>query len=246
MTNKGVGGLLKKWGEGASLVRGNWAPREQKNGENMDEDDEHEDEEHASDESGDPVRILPESTSEGQAPGFRLGDGPLVEEESDSDKGSQPQPSGAPAPEVDSLAQAVDALSLVPPHVRFGRGTKSGGFAHPPQTRDQHQEPRHGHARKTSTEGMDVDAEHTVERRHGKGRGRGKGRGHARKISRDVEGDTPARETEDDATAVEDAHPVNTRRPPAPPRGLGRGLGRGGAYGRGRIHIGGRGYGRRF
>ncbi|EKM50828.1 uncharacterized protein PHACADRAFT_178528 [Phanerochaete carnosa HHB-10118-sp] len=247
VTNKGVGGLLKKWGEGASLVRGEWMPRERKNGENMDEASEHEDEEHASDEeSGGPVRIPAVSTKEGQAPGFRLGDGPLVEEESDSDRASQSQPSGAPAPEVDNLTQAVDALSLVPPHVRFGRGTKSGGFAHPPRARDQHQQPRRGHARKTSTEGMDIDTEHTVERRHGKGRGRGKSRGHARRVSRDIEGDSLARETEDDATAVEDAHPVNTRRPPMPPRGLGRGLGGGGAYGRGRIHIGGQGYGRRY
>lgn len=28
VTNKGVGGLLKKWGEGASMVRGKWTPRE--------------------------------------------------------------------------------------------------------------------------------------------------------------------------------------------------------------------------
>ena len=28
MTNKGVGGLLKKWGEGASLVRGQWKKRD--------------------------------------------------------------------------------------------------------------------------------------------------------------------------------------------------------------------------
>ena len=28
MTNKGVGGLLKRWGEGASLVRNVWKPRE--------------------------------------------------------------------------------------------------------------------------------------------------------------------------------------------------------------------------
>ncbi|KAJ2936965.1 hypothetical protein H1R20_g152, partial [Candolleomyces eurysporus] len=28
VTNKGVGGLLKKWGEGASMIRGKWKPRE--------------------------------------------------------------------------------------------------------------------------------------------------------------------------------------------------------------------------
>ncbi|KAJ6607008.1 hypothetical protein B0H10DRAFT_2308381, partial [Mycena sp. CBHHK59/15] len=28
VTNKGVGGLLKRWGEGASLIRGQWKARE--------------------------------------------------------------------------------------------------------------------------------------------------------------------------------------------------------------------------
>jgi len=27
VTNKGVGGLLNKWGEGASMIRGPWKPR---------------------------------------------------------------------------------------------------------------------------------------------------------------------------------------------------------------------------
>ena len=31
VTNKGVGGLLKKWGEGASLIRGSWKSRESSN-----------------------------------------------------------------------------------------------------------------------------------------------------------------------------------------------------------------------
>jgi len=30
VTNKGVGGLLKKWGEGASLIRKEWKAREEK------------------------------------------------------------------------------------------------------------------------------------------------------------------------------------------------------------------------
>src|SRR5690349_5558082 len=28
VTNKGIGGLLKRWGEGASMIRGEWKPRD--------------------------------------------------------------------------------------------------------------------------------------------------------------------------------------------------------------------------
>lgn len=233
VTNKGVGGLLKKWGEGASLVRGKWSPREPKQDGAMDEDQSDKEEHDHADERG-RLQAAPPTTTSSKPPGFRLGDGPLIEEDSDADD-APTRAAGAPAPEIDSLAKAVDALALVPPHVRFGRGAKAGGFAHAPRSHGQHH-PRHAHARTTGGEGMDVDQAHQ----------HGRGAGHGRKVSQGTQGEASTDDRDDEATAVEDSPPVNTRRPPMPPRGIGRGLGRGGMYGRGRIHVGSQGYGRKY
>ena len=77
MTNKGIGGLLKKWGEGASLVRGQWKERDNGDGE---------------------------------------------------DEVSTPKQSPRNDVDIDELADSMDALRLVPPSIRFGRGGKAGGF----------------------------------------------------------------------------------------------------------------------
>ncbi|KAJ7065221.1 hypothetical protein C8F01DRAFT_1124795 [Mycena amicta] len=109
VTNKGVGGLLRRWGEGASLIRGEWKARDP----------------HPPDESV------------------------LIEEDEDDQETT-------PAPEdttLDSLTSSLNALSLIPPAIRFGRGGKNGGFAHdqPPRA------PRRGRGRPRN-ETMDVEA----------------------------------------------------------------------------------------
>ncbi|THH26551.1 hypothetical protein EUX98_g7637, partial [Antrodiella citrinella] len=81
VTNKGVGGLLKKWGEGVSLVRGPWKARD-RGEEEYDDEDSHAQEERASGDSG--------SASGG----------------------------------MDEIADAMNAMTLVPPAIRFGRGGK--------------------------------------------------------------------------------------------------------------------------
>lgn len=92
VTNKGVGGLLRKWGEGASMVRKEWKPRV-KQGQDVDMEDE------GSEGSGDPA----------DDPGRRSSDDVVVYE-----KLSAEDP-------ADALAQRMDALALVPQSVQFGR-----------------------------------------------------------------------------------------------------------------------------
>lgn len=116
VTNKGVGGLLKKWGEGASMVRQPWRARES-NG----EDEEYEDVE------SDETSII----EQGRQPVIsRLDDGPLVEDEEEEDEQEDDEITAAPGPSVDDLTASMDTLSLVPPAIRFGRGAKRGGTYH--------------------------------------------------------------------------------------------------------------------
>ncbi len=58
ITNKGIGGLLRRWGEGASLLRGQWHPRDNTNNDNDEEDEEDEGANDAADDpdgDGEPV-----------------------------------------------------------------------------------------------------------------------------------------------------------------------------------------------
>ncbi|KAJ6458140.1 hypothetical protein C8R47DRAFT_914211, partial [Mycena vitilis] len=119
VTNKGVGGLLKRWGEGASLIRGQWKPREH-----------------------------PEATPEARHKSPSV----LVEEEDDDDEDNMPTPAPnhAQLPPrtdegIDTLTDSLNALALVPPTIRFGRGGKNGGFANDPQPRGRSHRDRGGH-----------------------------------------------------------------------------------------------------
>ncbi|KAI0693411.1 hypothetical protein BC835DRAFT_1406788 [Cytidiella melzeri] len=120
VTNKGVGGLLKKWGEGASMIRGTWKVREGL----QDEDDGAE-----SDDGDDEVEKGDDTleTRGGEKSNIsRLESGPLVEEDDEDDD----ETAIAPDASVDELAASMDTLSLVPPAIRFGRGAKRGGVSH--------------------------------------------------------------------------------------------------------------------
>lgn len=154
VTNKGVGGLLKRWGEGASLIRGQWKAREPTatpvppdRPESVvveeDDDDDDDDDEAASTPMNRPAQQLPPPSSQ--------------------DEG------------VDSLAESLNALSLVPPSIRFGRGGKNGGFAND-------QQPRGGRGRDAQRheDPMDVDVIHRG--------GRGRGVAHASDVNAEVVG----------------------------------------------------------
>lgn len=204
VTNKGVGGLLKKWGEGASMIRGDWKARDaHPHGEDDEDGDEDGEAEHATPRQN-PQR--PPSMTQlrtPQEPPSRptrsLADGPLIEEDSSSEDGT----TTAAAPDVDTLTTALDTLSLVPSSVRFGRGARGNSMSH--------RSGRGAHAP------MDVDREHGGARyqegargyHHGQGtRGRGGGRGRG-----------------DNFGASEGRGGYGNRgHPPMPPRGLGRGM----------------------
>lgn len=112
VTNKGVGGLLKRWGEGASLLRGQWKARESR----AESDGSGSDEEPGAD----------ADDSEEEAPrGEKRQAQPVVKKEMGSDQNAVKN-----TQTMDSLTDSLGSLALVPPSVRFGRGTKRGGFSH--------------------------------------------------------------------------------------------------------------------
>ncbi|KIK53958.1 hypothetical protein GYMLUDRAFT_49123 [Collybiopsis luxurians FD-317 M1] len=101
VTNKGIGGLLAKWGDGAGMIRGKWKPRtDQEKGDDHDEIDE--------DADGDDGAEEVEPTSKS--------DSKVVREEESTDP-------------VDMLATSFQntlAISPVPNSIQFGRGAKRG------------------------------------------------------------------------------------------------------------------------
>ncbi|TCD60347.1 hypothetical protein EIP91_010331 [Steccherinum ochraceum] len=160
VTNKGVGGLLRKWGEGVSLVRGVWRERERAGdgGEAGDGDGDG-----GSEESEEEDENENENATRGKN-GLRVHT-PLVEDdssESDSESPETDQKKKASDTSIDSIASAMTSLSLVPPAIRFGRGAKRGGY-----TSTTTPEP---------VEHMEIDGVHGG-RGRGNGRARGRGRG---------------------------------------------------------------------
>jgi len=101
VTNKGISGLLHRWGPGASLVRDDWKPRMK----NEEMHDGHSD-------SGNDVKCVMDA------------------EEGDDPHADAHSPSSSASMEIDTLAHTMSSLSLVPDKIRFGRGGKKGGFSH--------------------------------------------------------------------------------------------------------------------
>lgn len=137
MTNKGVGGLLKKWGEGASLIRKEWKTREEndkggkkggvvdmnhrarddkmavdddEDDDDEDEDEEEEEEEEEADLEATP-RMLPRRTIGVHSPQL-----------------SSPPDGEGRSNDLTNLTESLNSLTIVPNSIRFGRGGKSGGF----------------------------------------------------------------------------------------------------------------------
>lgn len=124
VTNKGIGGLLRRWGEGASLLRGPWRPRDS-------EENAEGDEESASQSQ----RLSPHQHSDSDSEGIDvIAEGkepfapdsasapPLTDQDAIAetiDKGDRDADADA---KVDALARDVSALGLIPSAVSFGRG----------------------------------------------------------------------------------------------------------------------------
>lgn len=143
ITNKGIGGLLRKWGEGATLLRKEYTPnkketetadeRRDEPASPIDEDSESED------------LVLPKSEF---ASGYHTPKAPIAPSPTATARTQTPERSqtevlhmdASPAEpihstNVDALADSMSSLSLVPPAVHFGRGGVRGGFKQPAYTR---------------------------------------------------------------------------------------------------------------
>jgi hypothetical protein len=140
VTNKGIGGLLSKWGEGATLLRKEYTPgkkgtgietTDESCGEPIDEDSE----------TGDLVLPKSEFASGYHTPKAFVAPSPTVTQTPPErfhaevgDMGAPP-PGPAPSAAIDVLADSMSSLALVPPSVHFGRGGVRGGFKQPLHTR---------------------------------------------------------------------------------------------------------------
>ncbi|KAF8823675.1 hypothetical protein HHX47_DHR9000418 [Lentinula edodes] len=112
VVNKGVAGLLAKWGDGAGMIRRTWKPRpkegEQVNNPNKTEDDQ-EDSEGTTDSEESEDSSEPETTTKAK-----------------TSNGNQPS---SMAMDIDALATSFQtslSVSSVPSSIRFGRGAKRG------------------------------------------------------------------------------------------------------------------------
>ncbi|EIW58482.1 uncharacterized protein TRAVEDRAFT_72039 [Trametes versicolor FP-101664 SS1] len=179
VTNKGVGGLLKRWGEGASLLRRPWQPRENGNGGEDDEDDDEGTETDATqvqDANGERVlsdddeeQILLEKMPVDRPPraNTTAANGPFTSPA--KGKGREAQPSE----EDNTLADAMDSLSLVPSSVQFGRGAKRGGRGHVVRGGGARGAGRGAFA--NGGEGMPMQLDFRPPNVRGRGRGAGRG-----------------------------------------------------------------------
>ncbi|VDC03420.1 unnamed protein product [Peniophora sp. CBMAI 1063] len=140
ITNYGMGEMLRRWGEGASMVRGDWKPRDPAESGSSDEEDAMEEDDpqdtraihtqeangrqappHMSTPSTSASRPLP--TPQPQRPQSTIKAPPTSSQSIHST--TQQQSSNTDA--LDNLADTMSSLSLVPTSIRFGRGAKSSG-----------------------------------------------------------------------------------------------------------------------
>jgi hypothetical protein len=137
ITNKGIGGLLRRWGEGATLLRKEYTPNK-KEIETTDEKREGSASPIYEDSESEDL-VLPKSefasgyltpktftassptaTARTQTPPEKF----QTEVRHMNDSPSEPTQST----DVDALANSMSSLALVPPSVHFGRGGVRGGF----------------------------------------------------------------------------------------------------------------------
>jgi len=115
VTNKGIGGLLQRWGEGGSLLRGQWHPRDGKNTGG--------DEDSTADKDEPDVHELDMDTNTAED----------TVEQFTALHVAAPSPASLPPKDdsdaVSALTSSLSSLALVPLNIRFGRGAKRVGLA---------------------------------------------------------------------------------------------------------------------
>ena len=138
---------MKKWGEGASLIRKEWKTREENNKGGVvdmnhragkddkmavdDEDDDNDDEEEEEEEEEESdleatPRMLPRRTIGVHSP--QLSSHPDTRDRDGDGRNN----------DLTNLTESLNSLSIVPNSIRFGRGGKSGGFIPRGQGRGKH------------------------------------------------------------------------------------------------------------
>ncbi|GAB1518552.1 hypothetical protein RhiTH_001613 [Rhizoctonia solani] len=112
VTKHGVGGLLARYGEGATLIRKPWKPRAENQGAGKEESDSDGDDDTKSSSALHNTVDQPATPLAAEAGPSRTPSVPL----------SQPRE------DLDDLASSMKSLSLVPTSIRFGRGARRAGF----------------------------------------------------------------------------------------------------------------------
>ena len=108
--------MLRRWGDGASLIRGPWKARDDIR--NDEDEDAMDMEEIENDEDNGNSKPLASENANGTSSVVANGESKVNEPIR-----AAPKPNG-----VDSMTNSFDALSLVPSNIRFGRGGKRGGL----------------------------------------------------------------------------------------------------------------------
>lgn len=112
---------MKKWGEGASLIRGEWKPRDTRT--NMGDSDDCETGTGSSEEVENSVHVMQARPAVGSSTSVSNTATFTGDEAKNLEIGHEDH-------DLNALAHSMTSLSLVPPAIRFGRGGKAGGFGH--------------------------------------------------------------------------------------------------------------------
>ncbi|KAG8700176.1 hypothetical protein FRC09_006127 [Ceratobasidium sp. 395] len=113
VTKHGIGQLLARYGEGASLIRKEWKLRAEGSKDAKGDSDDSDGDIHSDHDPAEKPEVKPEA--------------PKDEHATPSPKPEKSQGLDA----VDDLASSMKSLSLVPTSIRFGRGAKRAGFVRP-------------------------------------------------------------------------------------------------------------------
>ncbi|QRW02662.1 C2H2 zinc finger [Ceratobasidium sp. AG-Ba] len=119
VTKHGIGQLLARYGEGATLIRKEWKPRAGGSGDvkRESDDDSEDDASQQSDHSSLHDAVVEPKEALGSSPPQKSTPSPANPSQS--------------ADNVDELASSMKSLSLIPTSIRFGRGAKRAGFVRP-------------------------------------------------------------------------------------------------------------------
>jgi hypothetical protein len=129
ITNNGIGRLLMRWGEGASLLRNEWKSRETADKMDMGSEDGEDFEEESPGYCTSKAFTAPSPTAT-----VRIDTPPTVFDTEKSSIGTSAQSAMTASSNgldpIDALADSISSLALVPVAVQFGRGGVKGGFQH--------------------------------------------------------------------------------------------------------------------